>query len=37
MRYYKKDPENNQVTIYQGIVYNVKGFIDTHPGGANYI
>lgn len=35
--YYLKDRENNQVVIYQGIVYDVKDYAPNHPGGDEYI
>lgn len=37
LKYYTEDPANNQVVIYEGKVYNVKEFTDTHPGGSSYL
>ena len=37
LSYYKKDPENNQVIIYKGIVYDIKDYMDKHPGGSKII
>ena len=33
MEYYKKEPEKNQVVIFEGVVYNVEDYKDVHPGG----
>jgi hypothetical protein len=37
MKYYKENPSNNQVVIFEGVVYDVKKFTNTHPGGSNYL
>lgn len=37
MEYYKKDKENNQVIIFEGIVYDVKNYMPEHPGGGDLI
>lgn len=35
--YYEQDKENNQVVLFEGVVYDVKKFKDTHPGGPQYL
>ena len=37
MEFYKKDPESNQVIIFENVVYDVKEYMPEHPGGADYI
>lgn len=37
LKYFKKDPENNKVVIFEGIVYDVKDYIGGHPGGSQLI
>ena len=37
MNYYQKDPENHQVVIFEGTVYDVKTYAPDHPGGDYYI
>jgi cytochrome b involved in lipid metabolism len=37
LKYYKKDPDNNKVVIYGGIVYDVKEYMGGHPGGSQLI
>lgn len=37
MDYYKQDPQNNQVVLFEGVVYNVSEYKDIHPGGSNYL
>jgi cytochrome b involved in lipid metabolism len=32
--FFKKDKDNNQVIIYEGIVYDVKEYLGQHPGGS---
>ena len=33
MKMFKEDEENNQIIIFEGIVYNVKDYLPNHPGG----
>lgn len=35
--YYNKDPSNNQVVLYQGVIYHVGEYMSEHPGGEQYI
>ena len=35
--YYLQDKTNNQVVIFEGIVYNVKEYLPSHPGGGDLI
>lgn len=37
LRYYEEDKENNQVVLFEGIVYDVKEYAPEHPGGVDYI
>jgi cytochrome b involved in lipid metabolism len=37
MEYYKQDTVNNQVVLFEGVVYNVGEYKDVHPGGSNYL
>jgi cytochrome b involved in lipid metabolism len=37
MAYHLEDKENNQVVIMEGVVYNVKEYAPSHPGGDEYI
>lgn len=37
MAYYKEDTDNNQVVIFEGVVYNVKEYAPDHPGGSDYL
>jgi cytochrome b involved in lipid metabolism len=37
LEYYKKDKDNNQVVIFEGIVYDVKNYMPEHPGGGDLI
>ena len=37
LNYYQEDKDNNQVIIFEGIVYDVKEYIPEHPGGPDYI
>ena len=37
MEFYKQDPENNQVVIFENVVYDVKEYAPEHPGGGEYI
>ena len=35
--FYLQDKTNNQVIIFEGVVYNVKEYMPTHPGGGDLI
>jgi len=35
--YYQKDKDNNQVVIFEGVVYDVKDYMPDHPGGGELI
>ena len=35
--FYQKDKENNQVIIFEGVVYDVKDYMPEHPGGGDLI
>lgn len=37
LEFYKKDKDNNQVIIYEGVVYDVKDYLGQHPGGSQLI
>ena len=37
MQHYLKDKENNQVVVFNGVVYDVKEYAPNHPGGVEYI
>jgi cytochrome b involved in lipid metabolism len=37
MQHYLKDKENNQVVLFEGVVYHVKEYAPEHPGGDHYI
>jgi cytochrome b involved in lipid metabolism len=37
LEYYNKDKDNNQVVIFEGIVYDVKNYMPEHPGGGDLI
>lgn len=37
MKHYLADKENNQVVIFEGVVYNVKDYAPIHPGGEHYL
>ena len=37
MQHYLQDKENNQVVIFEGVVYDVKEYAPSHPGGDHYI
>lgn len=37
LEYYEQDKENNQVVIFENVVYDVKEYMPEHPGGADYI
>ena len=37
LEHYLKDKDNNQVVIFDGIVYDVKEYAPHHPGGDHYI
>ena len=35
--YYQKDKDNNQVIIFENVVYDVKDYMPEHPGGGELI
>lgn len=35
--HYINDRENNQVVLFEGLVYDVKDYKDQHPGGPEYL
>ena len=35
--YYLADKENNQVVLFEGVVYDVKDYAPEHPGGPEYL
>ena len=35
--YYNLDKDNNQVVIFENVVYDVKDYMPEHPGGSDYI
>ena len=37
LQYYLDDKENNQVVLFEGVVYDVKEYMPEHPGGSDYI
>ena len=37
MAYHKEDPDNNQVVIFENVVYDVKEYAPDHPGGADWL
>ena len=37
MKHYQADKENNQVIIFEGVVYDVKEYAPNHPGGEEYL
>ena len=37
MEYYRDDQDDNQVVIFEGVVYDVKEYMPSHPGGSEYI
>lgn len=37
MNLYNEDKENNQIIIFEGVVYDVKAYMPQHPGGKEYI
>ena len=34
---YRSDKDNNQIVIFEGVVYDVKGYMPEHPGGGELI